>query len=119
MEFLDSGFIYFLLIIAPIALCYFASVLFFPDLDKVSDLQVYFDSNFRHIGISLSGFILANMMIGFWLKEEALSLATLIKSINIILISSAAILGSKKLRRVVAYIVAIVIFAGSIKLGFV
>lgn len=119
MAFLNTGFFYFILIVIPIALCYFASVLFFPDLDKVSDLQLHFDKNFKIIGINLSAFILVNMLIGFWLKEETLSLPTAIKSLNSILIFTTSYFDLKKLRRPVAIIVVIGLLAGSIKFAFV
>ena len=119
MPFLGSGFLYFILIIVPIALSYFAAVLMFPDPDKESDLQNYFDRNFKIIGINLSFFILVNMFVGLWMKEETLVIGTIFKSVNATLIFVVAFFGLKKLRLLIAAIIGINLLIVSIRFAFI
>ena len=119
MPLLGSGFLYFILIIVPIALSYFAAVLMFPDLDKGADLQSYFDRNFKIIGINLSLFLLINTLVGIWIKEDILFLATIGRSVNAVLIFVVALFDLKKLRRVAAALMGLVLLIGSIRMAFI
>ncbi len=121
MAFLGDGFLYFILIIIPLALSYFATVLMFPDLDKEYDLPNYFDRNFKIIGISLSLFIMVNLLVGIWLGEKigSGSMPAFIRFINSVLIFVVAFFDLKKLRRLFAIIIGIALLFGSIQIAFV
>ena len=119
MSFLGNGFIYFVLIIIPLAFSYFVTTLMFPDLEKEPDMSTYFDRNFKIIGVGLSLFILINLLAGLVMGEEVGTMITMYRLFNSIFIFAVAIFNLKKLRRIYAFIMAAGLIIASKLVAFV
>jgi hypothetical protein len=119
MEFLASGFLYFVLIIIPLALSYFVTVLMFPNLDQETDLPNYFDRNFKIIGVGLALFIMVNLLVGMLMGETVGTMVTLFRFGNSLFIFVVAFFNLRKLRRAFAVIMAIALLIGSIQIAFI
>lgn len=119
MEFLGQGFYYFILIIIPIAMSYVVTVLLFPDLDKETDLNSYFDRNFRTIGISWAAFVLTYLLVGILMHEKVGGTIIFFRAFIGIFIFIIAFFNLKKLRRLCALIVFLLLLIGSLNIAFV
>jgi hypothetical protein len=118
MEMLTKGFFYFILICAPITMCYFAAVMMFPDFDKDRDLGTYFHQNFKIIGIITASFILVNLAISLALGSASLFSATsLIRLVNGLLILIVATLNLQKWILPLGLFIALALIIGSIKIA--
>jgi hypothetical protein len=120
IEFLNEGFLYFVLTLLPIVITYMASVFIFPDFDKIKDLNAYFDKNFNMIIYLATAFIWSNIIIGLFLGEMAfLSKTVIIRIINGSLMLIVAYFNLKKLRRPLLIFLILGLLIGSIQMAFV
>jgi hypothetical protein len=120
IEYLNKGFLYFIVTILPVIIIFLTSVFIFPDFDKVKDLKEYFEKHFNTIILFFAAFIISNVVIGLSFGEFPITEETvIIRIINFTLMIIVAIFDLKRLRRPLLAFLILGLAMGTYKLAFV
>jgi hypothetical membrane protein len=115
LVYIDKGFLYFVLILAPVILIFPATVFLFPDPDKTQNLKEYFSKNQDKIIFLFSLTLLINVLIGIFMHE-----APLFAPVNVVRFFAsvsglaASVFKWKWLKNAVSYVFLVSIIAGTV-----
>jgi len=112
--------LYFVVTLVPIVITYLASEFKFPDLDKIKDLKIYFDKNYKIITFLTALFMISTMGIQVWEDHiEMLSQFVIFRIINDGFMGVVAVFDFKKLRCAMSGLIAIGLSIASFSLAFI